>query len=169
MTPDQVASLVARGESRCWSSRARTGTRREAAQTVCAMLNQRGGYVLFGVTPDGGVVGQQVGGRTLEEGDAVRQVRAHRVRDTAVPLHVTRFRGVDRMECLDNRQFHGNAFTLLTSAERFLCDTLPDDVVETGTMPIETWTPNASAVLFCLIPSYSVLFCLIPNRAVTCV
>ena len=40
-------------------------------------------------------------------------------------LRVARFRGLDRMEFLDNRQFHGNAFVLLASAEQFLRDTLP--------------------------------------------
>ena len=40
-------------------------------------------------------------------------------------VRVARFRGTDRMEFLDNRQFNGNAFTLLTNAERFLRDTLP--------------------------------------------
>ena len=40
-------------------------------------------------------------------------------------LHLARFQGLDRMECLDNRQFNGNAFALLASAERFLRDTLP--------------------------------------------
>ena len=40
-------------------------------------------------------------------------------------LRVAHFRGLDQMEFLDNRQFNGNAFTLLTSAERFLRDTLP--------------------------------------------
>ena len=40
-------------------------------------------------------------------------------------LRVARFRGIDRSEFLDNRQFRGNAFTLLRSAERFLRDTLP--------------------------------------------
>ena len=40
-------------------------------------------------------------------------------------LRVARFRGTDRSEFLDNRQFRGNAFTLLRSAERFLRDTLP--------------------------------------------
>ena len=40
-------------------------------------------------------------------------------------LRVARFRGTDRMEFLDNRQFNGNAFILLASAERFLRDTLP--------------------------------------------
>ena len=40
-------------------------------------------------------------------------------------LRVARFRGTDRMEFLDNRQFNGNAFMLLANAERFLRDTLP--------------------------------------------
>jgi ATP-dependent DNA helicase RecG len=38
---------------------------------------------------------------------------------------VARFRGIDKMEFLDNRQFHGNAFSLLSHAERFLRDSLP--------------------------------------------
>lgn len=33
-------------------------------------------------------------------------------------LRIARFRGLDRSEFLDNRQFNGNAFTLLASAER---------------------------------------------------
>ncbi|MCY4497810.1 MAG: hypothetical protein OXC14_11030 [Rhodospirillaceae bacterium] len=40
-------------------------------------------------------------------------------------LRVARFRGLDRSEFLDNRQFNGNAFTLLANAERFLRNTLP--------------------------------------------
>lgn len=67
MTLEQVLDLVAPGESETLELKATTGTRREAAATVCAMLNQRGGHVLFGVSPDGAVVGQQVTERTLEE------------------------------------------------------------------------------------------------------
>ena len=40
-------------------------------------------------------------------------------------LRVARFRGVDRTDFLDNRQFRGNAFTLLTRAERFMIENLP--------------------------------------------
>ena len=40
-------------------------------------------------------------------------------------LRVARFRGVDRMRFLDNRQFNGNAFTLLANGEGFLRDSLP--------------------------------------------
>ena len=65
-TLDQITAMVAAGESDTLEFKSTTGTRREAAATVCAMLNQRGGHVLFGVTPEGGAVGQQVSERTVE-------------------------------------------------------------------------------------------------------
>ena len=55
MTPDQITALAATGELETLEFKSTTGTRREAAQAVCAMLNQRGGHVLFGVTPTGDV------------------------------------------------------------------------------------------------------------------
>ena len=67
MTLDQLVLLVEFGESETLELKTTTGSRREAARTICAMLNQRGGYVIFGVKPDGAVVGQQVSDRTLEE------------------------------------------------------------------------------------------------------
>ena len=259
MTPAQIAVLTSAGESESLEFKTSTGTRREAAATMCAMLNQRGGRVLFGVTPAGGVAGQQVSERTIEQlsdefhridppafpeiervrdsagrevvavhvgrgasppyryrGASFRRVgnttrvmssdeynrmlfeRMHSVRrwenepatewtvddldvgeirktvseavrigrlsepggrepeellrglgllrggvlfraaavlfgsterlEFEMPqclLRVARFRGLDRSEFLDNRQFNGSAFTLLASAERFLRDTLP--------------------------------------------
>ena len=259
MTIDQIAALTASGESEMLEFKETTGTRREAAMTMCAFLNHRGGQVLFGVAQDGAVVGQQVGERTIEElsaelgrieppafptvervpvgggrgvivvstaqgasrpytyrGSAYRRVgnttlamsadeynrmlfeRMHseqrwgnqpaagwsiddldvaEIRRTVseavrrgrleepvsgnpsdmlrglgllrdgvllraaavlfgsaerlefeMPqclLRVARFRGIDMMEFLDNRQFNSNAFTLLANAERFLRDTLP--------------------------------------------
>ena len=259
MTPEQIAMLIASGESEVLECKATTGTRREATATVCAMLNQRGGHVLFGVTADGRIVGQQVSERTIEEVNAefrridppafpeIERVRLGRhlevivirvspgpaapyryrgsaywrvgnttqtmsadehnrilfervhseqrwenqpangwsiddldvaeIRNTVAEavrvgrlnepgtrepedllrglglirdgvllraaaalfgsterleydmpqclLRVARFRGLDRSEFLDNRQFIGNAFTLLANAERFLRDTLP--------------------------------------------
>ena len=259
MNIDHVRTLVATGESETLEFKETTGTRREAAMTVCAFLNQRGGQVLFGMMQDGVVAGQQVSERTIEElsaelqridppafpeiervpvegdrevivvstsqgasrpytyrGTAYRRVgnttlamsadeynrvlfeRMHseqrwenqpaagwsiddldvaEIRRTVAEavrrgrleepvggepsdmlrglgllrdgvllraaavlfgsmerlefempqclLRVARFRGTDRMEFLDNRQFNGNAFTLLTNAERFLRDTLP--------------------------------------------
>jgi len=40
-------------------------------------------------------------------------------------LRVAKFRGTDRTEFTDNRQFHGNVFDLLVKAERFLRESLP--------------------------------------------
>lgn len=67
MKPEQISVLVASGESEILEFKSTTGTRREATATICAMLNQRGGNVLFGVTPESKVTGQQVNERTLEE------------------------------------------------------------------------------------------------------
>ena len=260
MTLQQITALAASGESEALEFKTSTGTRREAAMTVCAFLNQGGGQVLFGVTPDGAVVGQQVGEHTIEELSAelqridppafpkvervsvdggrevivvstiqgasrpymYRGAAYRRVGNTTLPtsaeeynrmlferlhseqrwenqpadgwsvddldeteilrtvrlavqggrlgeppnsddladvvrglgllhegvllraaavlfgkterlefempqclLRVARFRGTDRMEFLNNRQFNGNAFRLLSSAEQFLSDTLP--------------------------------------------
>lgn len=259
MTAERIAKMVSAGESEALEFKTTTGTRREATRTVCAMLNQQGGNVLFGVSPEGHITGQQVNDRTLEQlsaefqridppafpvierlqvledrevvvisvkpgqaapymyrGTAYRRVgnttlemrsdeynrmlfeRIHGeqrwenqaaegwsvddldgneirttveeairrgrledpgTRDTtdllrglglfrdgtlwraavvlfgneeqirfAMPqclLRVARFKGMDRTEFLDNRQFHGNAFSLLRAAERFLRDSLP--------------------------------------------
>lgn len=67
MTPDQITAWAAAGESETLELKRTTGERREAARTVCAMLNHRGGRVLFGVEPDGRVLGQQVSDHTIEE------------------------------------------------------------------------------------------------------
>jgi ATP-dependent DNA helicase RecG len=40
-------------------------------------------------------------------------------------LRVAKFRGIDKSDFLDNRQFHGHAFDLLQKAEQFLRENLP--------------------------------------------
>lgn len=66
MTIDDLARMKSNGESEILEFKATTGERTEAAKTVCAMLNQRGGIVLIGVKNDGTIVGQQVSDGTLE-------------------------------------------------------------------------------------------------------
>jgi ATP-dependent DNA helicase RecG len=58
---------VAEGESDHLEFKKSTGQRTEAAKTVCAMLNGLGGFVLFGVTDKGEVIGQLVAANTLED------------------------------------------------------------------------------------------------------
>lgn len=67
MTADRISELAAIGESETLEFKRTTGQRTDAAKTVCAMLNHRGGHVLFGVTPEGVVVGQQIGEDTIEK------------------------------------------------------------------------------------------------------
>lgn len=69
LTPEQIAALAAQGASEKLEFKRTTRYRREAAIDLCAFLNREGGGVLFGVTPDGTVAGQNVGKRTMEELD----------------------------------------------------------------------------------------------------
>jgi ATP-dependent DNA helicase RecG len=53
ITLADIESWVRGGESETLELKRTTGERREAARTICAMLNHRGGRVIFGVEPDG--------------------------------------------------------------------------------------------------------------------
>ncbi len=65
------------------------------------------------------------GGPVAGRRDAVRRPDRVEFEMPQCKLRVARFRGIDRMEFSDNRQFYGNAFALLEKAEAFLRDTLP--------------------------------------------
>ena len=260
MLPERIANLLIEGESETLEFKRSTGERVQVAESLCAMLNARGGRVLIGIAPNGAAEGQEVSDDTIQrlsnefqriepqtlptieivplEGakrvieisasgpgamrpysyknvayrrvgntnrrmsseeynrmllermhsdqrwenqlaarwtvddldvDEIRQTisqsvergrlaepgtRAPKnllmglglVKDDALTraavalfgaserlmsdmpqclLRVARFRGVDRSEFIDNRQFRGNAFYLLRMAERFLLETLP--------------------------------------------
>ncbi len=68
MTLEQIQDLVRAGESEVLEFKRTTAETETAARTVCAMLNHRGGRLLFGVTPgpNGSVLGQEVGDQTIE-------------------------------------------------------------------------------------------------------
>ena len=114
LTRNEVAAMTATGESEGLEFKATTGTRREAAMTVCAMLNQQGGHVLFGVTPDCKAVGQQVNNKTIEEVSAELQ----RIEPPAFPK-IERVPVSDDLEIIAVRvmpgasppyQYRGNAY-----------------------------------------------------------
>ena len=67
MTLAEIETLAAAGESEILEMKASTGERVAGAMAVCAMLNHRGGIVLFGVEPNRQVSGQLVGDRTIEQ------------------------------------------------------------------------------------------------------
>ena len=66
MTLAEIEALAVAGESETLELKKSTAESRGGIRTVCAMLNHRGGRVLFGVEPDGQVIGQLVGERTVE-------------------------------------------------------------------------------------------------------
>ncbi len=60
MTPEQITPWAAGGEPETLELKRSTGQRREAARAFGAILNHQGGRMLFGVKPDGRIVGQRV-------------------------------------------------------------------------------------------------------------
>ena len=67
MTPEQITRLISSGESETLEFKETTGTRRQATQSLCAMLNHRGGRLIVGVTPEGILVGQKVSDDTVKK------------------------------------------------------------------------------------------------------
>ena len=67
MIPDHIQAWINAGESEILEFKRTTGERREAAKSVCAMLNHHGGRVIIGVENDGRVAGQQIGENTIEQ------------------------------------------------------------------------------------------------------
>ena len=65
MNIQELEALVDKGESQRLEFKQSTGQRTNAARTVCAMLNDIGGCVLFGVRDNGTIVGQDVTDQTL--------------------------------------------------------------------------------------------------------
>ena len=67
MTRDDLQSLISLGETETVEFKKGTGARRAAMQTLCGMLNHRGGWVLFGIDPTGKIIGADVGEHTVEK------------------------------------------------------------------------------------------------------
>lgn len=63
----EIEALAAAGESETLELKRSTGQRGEGTRGLCAMVNHLGGRLLFGIEPDGRVVGQQVSDRTIED------------------------------------------------------------------------------------------------------
>src|SRR3989442_1340369 len=67
MNLNALKRLVTQGEGPQLEFKRSTGELREGLQTACAFLNSNGGKVLFGIKPDGTLVGQEVSDQTLRE------------------------------------------------------------------------------------------------------
>lgn len=67
MTLEEIKKLVQSGESNKLEFKRSTGLLRSALETACAFLNSEGGIILFGVTDDKRLVGQEVSDKTKRE------------------------------------------------------------------------------------------------------
>lgn len=93
ITMEQIRQWAASSESETLEFKRTTSERREAVRTLCAMLNHRGGRVLFGISPDGQITGQQVSDHTIEE-------IAQEIKEIDPPV----FPSIERIGTVGNRE-----------------------------------------------------------------
>jgi len=75
LSRENLARLLAGGESETLELKRSTSELTSGMQTLCGMLNNRGGTVVFGVDDSGRIVGQQVSASTLEKvSTALREI-----------------------------------------------------------------------------------------------
>lgn len=67
MNLPELETLIATGESAALELKKFTAKKDRACRTLCAFANGEGGWLVFGVTPAGKLVGQSVTDRTIEE------------------------------------------------------------------------------------------------------
>jgi len=60
LTFEDIQSIVAREETRVLEFKKTTGELNDGMKSACAFLNTDGGWLLFGITPDLKIVGQNV-------------------------------------------------------------------------------------------------------------
>ncbi len=89
----QIQQWVKAGESEVLELKRTTGERRAGTQTLCGMLNHRGGRMLFGVEADCRIVGQMVSDHTIEE-------LAQELREVDPPV----FSSIERVDVEAGRQ-----------------------------------------------------------------
>ena len=66
MNLKSLHKIAKQGESQIIEFKRTTGQRTEAMKTVCAMLNSNGGHVIFGVSDQGEIKGQEVSAKTTK-------------------------------------------------------------------------------------------------------
>ena len=81
MNMEELRQVVAAGESETVEFKRTTGELVAGTRTICAMLNRRGGFVLFGVGDEGRLSGQAFSAKTREE----VAVHLHKIEPPAFP------------------------------------------------------------------------------------
>lgn len=63
----ELEQIALQGETEAVEFKKSTAQLRRAMETLCGMLNGHGGRVLFGIAPQGQILGQEVSDKTLRE------------------------------------------------------------------------------------------------------
>lgn len=63
---NEILDLISKGEAETLEFKRSTGLMREGIETLCALANHRGGYLLFGVDDDGSILRQEVTDDTIK-------------------------------------------------------------------------------------------------------
>jgi ATP-dependent DNA helicase RecG len=63
----ELQTIVSGGESEKVEFKRSTGQRTDACKAVCALANGVGGFVFFGITDKGEIIGQQVSAHTRKK------------------------------------------------------------------------------------------------------
>ena len=67
MTIDEIKKLIAKDETRTLELKKTTGELHRGMETACAFLNSDGGWLMFGVSPNLKIIGQNVTDATRQE------------------------------------------------------------------------------------------------------
>lgn len=83
MNLTDIKNLVPQDESETLEFKKSTSKLKEAAQTICAFANTKGGTVLIGITPELKIVGQEISDSTQQKIAAIRQLF-----EPSIPLEI---------------------------------------------------------------------------------
>lgn len=106
----ELSLLVSGGESEILEFKKSTGQLRRAAETLCGMLNETGGRVLIGVTPEGRILGQTISDKTIREVAEVLQKFEPPASIAQVRVNVADNKAVLVLEAIPNPESRPYAF-----------------------------------------------------------
>jgi len=110
MNIKELKELASSGESETVEFKKSTAQLRRAAETLCGMLNGKGGRVLIGVTPESRILGQMVSDKTIREVAELLQKFEPPASIAQIRLNVADNKDVLVLEAIPNPEFRPYAF-----------------------------------------------------------
>lgn len=106
----ELKKFVSAGESETVEFKKSTGQLRRACETLCGMLNDKGGRVFIGVTSEGRIVGQAISDKTLRDVAEVFQKFEPSAFITQIRVNVTDNKSVLVLKAIPNPESRPYAF-----------------------------------------------------------